>query len=140
MWRPNDKLITVSCSLAAGGILACLAALFNTLVLSRSTVEFLVGLVALPVMIAIIVMGFVALCDGCEDFLHTRRQPPKKGKRTAADNRRPSTRDAARSEPFYPLQRIGDFRDRYVGGLRGASHVSASVSGSTINAKRWHGQ
>ena len=142
MWRMQDKMITVSCAFAAAGILACVAALFNVLVPSGAVLRLAIGMVVLPVMITIAVVGFVGLCDGCEGFLNARkRKPPRKKSYDAVGKAEPQNDTAAkRSQTFYPIQRISDFNDRYVGGLRGAARGSGRAATAAFGAKRWHGQ
>ena len=65
-------MLAVSLSLAAAGILACVGALFDSLVAEGSIMGFLAATVPLGLAIVGVLVGFVWLCDKCESYL-TRR-------------------------------------------------------------------
>jgi hypothetical protein len=65
-------MIVVSCSLAAVGILVCAAGLLDTLMPKASVFWFMIRMAALAAAIALIVSGYVWVCDKCEDYLSGR--------------------------------------------------------------------
>jgi hypothetical protein len=74
-----NKMLVVSLSLAAAGIMVCVAALLDALVPKGSILGFAAGLVGLVVAIMLIVSGYVWLCQKCEDYLASRRAKSPRG-------------------------------------------------------------
>jgi hypothetical protein len=90
--RMRNKMLVVSLSLAAAGILACLGALFDSLVANGSILAFLAATVPLGLAIAGVLAGFAWVCEKCESYF--RRLPER---RAAKRRRFPSTR----KPPFF---------------------------------------
>jgi hypothetical protein len=70
--RVRNKMLVVSLSLATAGILACLGALFDSLVADGSILTFLAATVPLGLAIVGVLAGFAWLCDKCESYLRWR--------------------------------------------------------------------
>jgi hypothetical protein len=68
----RNKMLVVSFSLGAAGILACLGALFDSLVAEGSVFAFLAAIVPLGLAIVGVLVGFAWLCDQCETYLRRR--------------------------------------------------------------------
>jgi cytochrome bd-type quinol oxidase subunit 2 len=83
--RVRNNMLVVSLSLGAAGILACMGALFDSLVAEGSIFGFLAATVPLGLAIVGILMGFAWLCDKCESYLSRR------ARRLAARRRLPTT-------------------------------------------------
>ncbi len=69
----GKRVLAVSMALAAAGVLACVAALYNIWVPKGSLVAFVVSLPLLALAVIAVMVGFVKACEKCEDWLHGRR-------------------------------------------------------------------
>jgi hypothetical protein len=67
-WHTLDKTIAISFSLGAAGILTCVAILADSLFPGGSAVAIVSWMVALGGAVAVIVAGYVWLCDTCQDY------------------------------------------------------------------------
>jgi hypothetical protein len=81
-WYPWRKLVAASGAIAAGGLLACAAALLDLLVPTASTTAFLAMMALLGLAVAGVVAAFTWLC-GCWD-----NSLPDDGDREAGDDPR----------------------------------------------------
>ena len=79
-------MVVVSFCLGAAGILACLGALFDSLVAQGSIMAVLAATVPLGLAIVGVMMGFAWVCDKCEGYLNRRAD-----RRAARRRRVPST-------------------------------------------------
>jgi hypothetical protein len=71
MLAPSWKTtIVVSWALAAGGTLACVAAIFDYAVPGGSVLRALATLAALVLAIGGVVVGFARVCEGCEEYFN----------------------------------------------------------------------
>ena len=67
-WHVWNKMVAASLSLAAAGVLACVAAVFDCFVPKASVGAFVAAMVPLGMAIAAVVVGFVWLCEKCEGY------------------------------------------------------------------------
>ena len=70
----GNRVLITSVVLAAAGVLACVASLFNAWVPKGSLLAFVVALPLLALAIIGVMVGFVK-AEKCEDWLHGRRDP-----------------------------------------------------------------
>jgi len=70
----NNKLIAVSCSLAAAGVLACAVAIIDAFMPKGSLVGFLTGMALLALVVTAVVIGYTWVCDKCERYIHGRHK------------------------------------------------------------------
>jgi hypothetical protein len=68
------KVLVTSVLLAAAGVLACVAALFDIWVPQGSLLAFVLALPFLAAAVIGIMFGFIKACDTCEDWLQRRRE------------------------------------------------------------------
>jgi hypothetical protein len=124
-WHPWQKLVAASGAIAAGGLLACAAALLDLLVPTASTTAFVAMMAVLGLAIAGVVAAFTWLC-GCWDD-----SPPEDMDRGAEDSPRWQGGPASSPEVQTALdqerrRRLRDFPppayggDKYRTTLRGA--------------------
>ena len=66
----GNKMLVASLALAAGGILACAAALLDVVAPAGSPVVFLGMMLLLGLAAVGLVIAFTWGCDRCEDYLH----------------------------------------------------------------------
>ena len=69
----GKRVLAVSMALAAAGVLACVAALYNIWVPKGSLAAFVVSLPLLVLAVIAVMVGFIKTCEKCEDWLHGRR-------------------------------------------------------------------
>jgi hypothetical protein len=143
----SNKLIAMSVAMAAAGILACAAALFDVFIPQGSIVGLCIRMTLLGVAVAGGVVGYTWVCDKCESYLSGRLAPLSEASQSdhsdtatpagAVNQRRtePRVPDDARSipDPQHPF-----FRGPYVLSLRGS--VSAKHTTTSTAARTWHGQ
>ena len=89
--RVRNKMLVVSLSLAAAGMLACMGALFDGLVSGGSIMAFLVATVPLGLGIMGVLLGFVWVCDKCESHLSRRADRLALSRRRAASTPKPTS-------------------------------------------------
>jgi hypothetical protein len=71
--RPrNNKLIAVSCALAAAGILACAVAILDVLMPRGSLAGFLTGMALLTLLVTGVATGYIWVCEKCESYFKRR--------------------------------------------------------------------
>jgi hypothetical protein len=150
----GKRVLVISIALAAGGVLACVAALFNVLVPKGSLLAFFAALVPLALAIIGVMVGFVNACEKCEDWLHGRRdrlfgveEDDHDEPVGPVDPREPTHRDSRPVSPEALRSSARQDPTRYVLGLRGPSPKSSTTGAakpSTPEAmqrhKVWHGQ
>ncbi len=93
-WRVWNRMIVVSSSLAAAGILVCIAAMLNALVPKGSILGYAgwtVGLAAAAILVA---GGYMWVCDKCEDYLSERLD-----RLLAKGSRKPPVEKSSAKEP-----------------------------------------
>jgi hypothetical protein len=147
-WRDWNKMLVVSFSLAAAGILVCMAALMETVVPKSSPFLGAAALVALGMVGLGVVMGYVWVCDKCEAYVSGRADRLlSKGMRNSSA---PATRDDAPPRPgdqndrrilvlrFSPSEPVKD--RNYVGGLHRFVWPRRAYAGAAGMTRRWHGQ
>ena len=66
------KLITISSALAAAGVLACVAALFDAFMPKGSLTAFLAGIALLGLLVTGVLIGYTWACDKCESYFNGR--------------------------------------------------------------------
>jgi hypothetical protein len=142
-------------ALAAAGVLACVAALFNIWVPRGSLLAFVLALPLLALAIVGIMFGFIKACEKCEDWLHGRRDrlfgvdmEDEDHSDVPVDPRQRTPRDSwpAAGEPLNSAARQDP--TRYVFGPRGLSSPKSSNGGTTKppaaqanpECRVWHGQ
>ena len=138
-FHPN-KMVSASFALAAAGIVACLAALFDNLVPKGSLLAFLVAVIPLGLAIAALLVGFTWLCDRLEDTLHGSKDksaPVDEVKPTASTDRSGSR---VRNDVSYHRITINfpestRLRDRFTGNLHGVDQPRIANP-----PRAWHGQ
>jgi hypothetical protein len=145
--RTWNKMLVVSLSLAGAGVLACAAALFDTLVPKGSVLGFLGGMAALGIVVTAVVVGFVWVCDKCEAYLsdYTDRllSMRQQGPRPLAKKSKQPPRGPSETGPrhtallFSPL---GASAERYVESVRGTARPMADAPRTALAATLWHGQ
>jgi len=145
--RGWNKTIVVSLSLAAAGVITCIAALLESVAPKESVMSFLAVKCALGVVIIAVMVGFAWICDKCEDYFSRRidrlldpKQHTSRGTANKEGNKRSAPgetdyRFAVRQlpGPNLPLS-------RYVAGLRGSARANADAARAAVLGKRWHGQ
>jgi hypothetical protein len=155
-WQWN-KVLAISFVLAAAGILACIAALFDNLVPKGSLLAFLAAMIPLGLLIVGILIAFVWLCDKCEDYfsgsLSGSKEEDKDEPNTGSAGSGPRETSVSSSLADYRIRndmryhRITiDFptssrlRDRYLGSLRGFSLSNPAALAKSAARDAWHGQ
>jgi hypothetical protein len=144
-WRTWNKMLVISCSVAAVGILVCAGGLLDILVPKGSIFWFMFRVATLAGVIALVVAGYVWICDKCEDCLSgyldrlLDRQPRRPG--AAANTKKPPTSGKADDrDDVHQSQHPGASGDRYVESLRGGSRPNSHSPSAMFVRKRWHGQ
>ena len=151
----GKRVLVTSIALAAAGVLACIAALFDALVPKGSLWAFFAALVPLALVIIGILFGFVKACEKCEDWLHGRRdrlfgveKDDQDEPVAPVDPREPTHRDSRPVSPEALRSAARHDPTRYVLGLRGPSPPKSSTAGppkpsapeARTRHKVWHGQ
>jgi hypothetical protein len=143
-WQAKNKMLIVSLSLAAAGILACIGALYDTLVPKGSLLAFLATMLPLGLLVAGIVVVFVWLCErfeSCPKRLEEERLKSRTAEFPAVGEERRHLRDELdrRREVLpFPLPKLAE--DRYLDGLRGTARPKASGVAVPSLSEQWHGQ
>ena len=151
-WQWN-KVLAISFILAAAGILACIAALFDNLVPKGSLLAFLAAMIPLGVAIIGVLIAFAWFCDKCEDYFYgTKEEPKDDPKSESAGTGLPETPASSgpadsRIRNEVRCHRIAiDFPsssrlyDRYMGNLRGFSLPNPAALARSAARDAWHGQ
>jgi hypothetical protein len=147
------KALVTSVLLAAAGVLACVAALFDVWVPQGSLLAFVIALPFLALATIGIMVGFIKVCEKGEDLLQSRRDRLWGGKNEGqeragvpTDPHRRSPRAAWPSswESSQPADRD---TTRYVSSLRGLPAKSSNgdapkpfADEAISKYKVWHGQ
>lgn len=145
MWRRvKNKMLVGSLSLAAAGMLACMAALYDTLVPKGSVVAFLGTMLPLGVLVAGIVATFVWLCEHFEGHPERREGEPPKLRPpefpTTLEERRHLLDEIERHRDVSPFPKQTLARDRYLDGIRGPALPRANGVQTSPLVGQWHGQ
>jgi len=145
--RGWNKTIVVSLSLAAAGIITCIAALLESVAPKESVVSFLAVKCALGVVIIAVMVGFAWICDKCEDYFSGRIErllDPKQQKSRGTANEEEDERSVPHETDFrFAARQLPGPNvplSRYVGGLRGSARPNADSAYAAFLGKRWHGQ
>ena len=150
-WHPWRKLVAASGAIAAGGLLACAAALLDLLTPTASTKAFLITMALLGLAVAGVVAAFTWLC-GCWD-----ESLPEDPDRVAGDGHRGFGGPANDAELQTALEqerrrKLRDFPpaaywgDKYRTTLRGAERsrpcptMFSTGPGPPAAGRRRHGQ
>jgi hypothetical protein len=146
-WRAWNKMLVISFSAAAAGILACIAALLDILVPKGSALGFLAWTAALVVAIVLVVSGYVWACDKCEDYLNGRldriRNMKQQTPRQVTDQGKEEARvppEADQRPDALRFSQPGATADHYVAGLRGSVSPNGDSRRAVATKKLWHGQ
>lgn len=150
-WQWN-KMLALSFILAAAGILACVAALFDNLVPKGSLLAFLAAVIPLGVVIVGVLIAFAWFCDKCEDYFYgakdeAKEEPQAKSTGIGLPETTVSNPVDSRIRNDMRYHRITiDFpsssrlHDRYMGNLRGFSLPNAASLAKSAARDAWHGQ
>jgi len=71
--HPWKKVIVGSFAIGVAGILTCISALLGVLVPTWSLGAFITVLISLGLVVVGILVGFVWVCDKCEDYFNFKR-------------------------------------------------------------------
>jgi hypothetical protein len=142
-----NKMVLVSVALAAAGTLVCVTALIGTAVPKGSAWGFAAEVVASGVAIALVVAGYVWVCDKCEQYLSGRTERllnvaerPRRRTTSEVKNEKPSLSDADRLIAARRLPQPGPSAAHYVGALRGFAKPNAESPKAESAKQWWHGQ
>ena len=142
--RTWNKMLVVSFSVGAVGILVCAGGLLDILVPKGSIFWFMFRVAALVGVIALVVAGYVWICDKCEDYLsgyldRLLDRQPRRSDAAANTKKQPTSGKADDRDEVHQSQQPGASGDRYVTSLRGGSRPN-SHSTPAMFVSRWHGQ
>jgi hypothetical protein len=145
--RAWNKMIVVSVSLAAAGMLACVAALVDALAPKGSALGFAAAMVAVGAAIALVVSGYVWVCDRCEDYLSRRtnrlldvEEKPRRETANTVKNEKRIPGEADRRDAAGQFPPPGPSTSHYVGNLRGFARPEVDFPRAVSAKKWWHGQ
>jgi hypothetical protein len=146
-WRGRNKLIVISFSLAAAGMLACIAALYDMFVPKGSVVAFLAAIIPLGAAILVVMAAFTWACDKCEDYLSghldrlltMKQQAPGKVMNKGKQDARVLPKVDQRSDALR-FSQLGATADRYVDSRRGFARPNGDAPRAVAAKKQWHGQ
>lgn len=144
-WQMKNKMLVVSLCLAAAGILACIAAVYDSFVPKGSLLAFVATMFPLGLLVAVIIVGFVWLCERFESYSPPRREQPSKVRPpeipTESERQRHFRDEVERHRDVLQFSRMTAADDRYRGGIRGyAVQPPATSRHATTLAGQWHGQ
>jgi hypothetical protein len=125
----------------------CVAALLSLLVPQGSILGFLAELAGLGVAITFVVVGYVWICEKCEDYLsgHLDRllsmddQTRRKVASMRAKVERPQ-RQGELGPPALPFPRSAASEEHYLVNLRSLARPIGGFRRAASAEKRWHGQ
>jgi hypothetical protein len=143
-WQARNKMLMVSLSMAAAGILACMAAVYDSLVPRGSLVAFLATMFPLALLVAGIVVSFVWLCEHFETSSQRRDERRLQTRRpefpTVNERRRLFLEqiERRRNVSQFPKPTAGD--NRYLDGVRGPGRSQKTATPAAPLAGHWHGQ
>ena len=143
-WQAKNKMLIVSLSLAAAGILACVGALYDTLVPKGSLVAFFATMLPLGLLVAGIVVVFVWLCERFESTPERRDEQRLKAPPTelpsAGEQRRPLRDELDRRRDVSPFLKQTAAGDRYLDGVRAPARPMVNGAQTPPLTRHWHGQ
>ncbi len=143
-WQAKNKMLGVSLSLAAAGILACIAAVYDSFVPKGSLGAFLATMLPLGLLVAGIVVTFVWLCERFEGYSQRRSEQPFKVRPpeypTPGERRRHFLDEIERHRSISPFPISTVDSDRYLGGVRGPAQPRKTSAQSPPLVRQWHGQ
>ncbi len=143
-WQAKNKMLVVSLSLAAAGVLACVAAVYDSLVPKGSLWAFLATMVPMGLLVAIIIVGFVWLCERWESYSPSRREQPLKihppDFPTESEQRRHFLEAIERRRDVSQFPRMTAADNRYLGGVRGPAQPRTTSDQALSLVRPWHGQ
>ena len=143
-----NKLIAVSCALAAAGVLACAGALLDAFIPRGSVLGFLTWMVVLGIIIIGTLVGYTLVCDKCESYFNGRLdrllsrsklKPSDAVNPRAAVSPRPMEPKVVRhTRPTSDTPQLFSC-GRYTPTLRGSVLPRDATTKATA-ARTWHGQ
>jgi hypothetical protein len=143
-WQAKNKMLVVSLSLASAGILACIAAVYDSLVPKGSLLAFWVTMVPMGLLVAGIVGGFVWLCERFERYSLPRSEQPPKVRPpefpTESERQRHFLDEIERRRDVSQFPKMTAADNRYLGGIRGPARPRATSRQTPPLARQWHGQ
>ena len=141
-----NKLTTISCALAAAGVLTCAAALLDLFMPRASLAGFVASMILLGFVVTGIVLGYAWVCDKCEDYFNrrlNRRFDGEKPNGSAAANAGsaagpiPAEPKVARDlRPASDTRQPCIFHGRHIPTPRGADSPGGAAKATT--ARTWH--
>jgi hypothetical protein len=143
-WQARNKMLVVSLSLAAAGMLACIAAVYDSFVPKGSLVAFFATMLPLGLLVAGLVVVFVWLCERFEstperrDEQRLKLRPPDFP--TPIEQRRHLLDEIDRHRDVSPFPKQTLAGDRYLDGLRGPARPRVNDVRTPPLAGQWHGQ
>ena len=143
-WQARNKMLVVSLSMAAAGILACIAAVYDSFVPKGSLLAFLATMVPLGLLVAGIIVVFVWLCEHFEssperrDEQRLKLRPPEFP--TASERRRHFLDEIERRRNVSPFPKPTVADDRYLGGVRGPARPRVTSAQAPPLVGQGHGQ
>jgi hypothetical protein len=143
-WQAKNKMLVVSLSLASAGILACIAAVYDSFVPKGSLLAFWVTMVPMGLLVAGIVAGFVWLCERGERYSERRSEQPLQIRPvefpTESERQRHFLDEIERRRDVSLFPRMTAADNRYLTGIRGPAQPKASSRYAPPLAGQWHGQ
>lgn len=136
-------MLVVSLSMAAAGILACTAAVYDSFVPKGSLLAFLATLLPLALLVAGIIAVFVWLCERFESDSERRdeqRLKPRPPDFPTACERRHFFEEIDRRRDASQFSKMTAAGDRYLGGVRGLARSRVTSARRPSPARQWHGQ
>jgi hypothetical protein len=143
----GEKTLVISLALAAAGILACVAALMDTVMPKGSTLAFFSTLAVLGLVVGAVLVAFTWLCDKCEAYFEARcDRTGEAGKPRSRFSIDPGDQQSHNDfdVPPTPLEfpRPNASRNQYLVTLRGAApkKSAATEKPPIMMTTKWRGQ
>jgi hypothetical protein len=128
--RGWNKTIVVSLSLAAAGVITCIAALLDSVAPTESVGSFLVVKCALGAVIIVVMISFAWMCDKCENYFSERidrlldtKKNTFRGAAKQVEKDNSVRHEADFHFSIYSFPRTSVSAGRYVGGLPGSEKL-----------------
>jgi len=143
-WQAKNKMLVVSLSLAAAGMLACIAAVYDSFVPKGSLLAFLATMLPLGLLVAGIIAVFVWLCERFEgtperrDEQRSKLRPPEFP--TTGERQRHFLDEIERHRDVSQFPKMTAAADRYLTGVRGPAQPRNTSAQAPPLLRQWHGQ
>jgi hypothetical protein len=143
-WHTWKRIVTVSFSMAAAGVLVCAVASIQGIIPGSTVLGTLVSMCASAAVMLAVLAGYIWACDKGQDFLDTNLSRPPRGSFKSPSDRSHKEAGVRRNMTVRHTRFTSSTSNcvcrGYVGGLRGIMRATEASNTATIAAKPWCGQ